>query len=164
MILSNCVFGWCSSGTNITHDLQAPSGWLTGSFTDPSYQTSSMRIISHKMWSTFILDKPQGFMQARIESFNHSIQTYVWAILGAQAQTRSNILAVRTRFDTQKQFLANLEVAISSPWRSLRRSLATRVFSEMPAPKSVTCLGMICTWPRVICNFIWAKLRPTTTM
>ena len=37
------------------------------------------------------------------------------AILGAQAQTRSNILKAGTGFDAQKQFLANVEDAIASP-------------------------------------------------
>ena len=39
----------------------------------------------------------------------------MWAILGPQAQTRTSILGTWTAFDAQKQFLANLEVAISSP-------------------------------------------------
>ena len=42
-------------------------------------------------------------------------RTYVWAILGALAQTRSNILKAGTGFDAQKQFLANVEDAIASP-------------------------------------------------
>ena len=43
-------------------------------------------------WTTFVLDKSEGFTQAGVERLNDSIRTYVWAILGAQAQTRSNIL------------------------------------------------------------------------
>ena len=43
------------------------------------------------------------------------IRTYVWAILGAQTQTRSNILKAGTGFDAQKQYLANVEDAIASP-------------------------------------------------
>ena len=50
-----------------------------------------------------------------MERLNDSIRTYVWAILGAQAQTRSNILKTGTGFDAQKQFLANIEDAIASP-------------------------------------------------
>ena len=46
---------------------------------------------------------------------NDSIRTYVWAILGAQAQTRSNILKTGTGFDAQRRFLANIEDAIASP-------------------------------------------------
>jgi hypothetical protein len=43
---------------------------------------------------------------------------YVWALLGAQAQTRTGILRLRgdtTAFDAQKQFLVNVEDAISAP-------------------------------------------------
>ena len=63
----------------------------------------------------FIPDKSEGFTQAGVERLNDSIRTYVWAILGAQAQTRSNILKAGTGFDAQKQFLANVEDAIASP-------------------------------------------------
>ena len=50
-----------------------------------------------------------------MERLNDSIHTYVWAILGAQAQTRSKIFMTGTGFDAQKQFLANIEDAIASP-------------------------------------------------
>ena len=63
----------------------------------------------------FILDKSEGFTQAGVERLNDSIRTYVWAILGAQAQTRSKIFKAGTGFDAQKQFLANVEDAIASP-------------------------------------------------
>ena len=63
----------------------------------------------------FILDKSEGFTQAGVELLNDSMRTYVWAILGAQAQMRSNILKAGKGFDTQKQFLANVEDAIASP-------------------------------------------------
>ena len=66
-------------------------------------------------WTVFIPDKSEGFTQAGVERLNDSIRTYVWAILGAQAQTRSNILKAGTGFDAQKQFLANVEDAITSP-------------------------------------------------
>ena len=66
-------------------------------------------------WTMFVLDKSEGFTQAGVERLNDSIRTYVWAILGAQAQTRSNILKTGTGFDAQKQFLANIEDAIASP-------------------------------------------------
>ena len=68
-----------------------------------------------RAWSTFILDKSQGFTAPGVERLNDSIRTYIWAILGAQAQTRSGILGSGTSFDAQKQFLANMEDAISSP-------------------------------------------------
>ena len=66
-------------------------------------------------WMTFVLDKSEGYTQAGVKRLNDSILTYVWAILGVQAQTRSNILKTGTRFDAQKQFLANIEDAIASP-------------------------------------------------
>ena len=66
-------------------------------------------------WTTFVLDKSEGFTQAVVEGLNDSIRTYVWSIVGAQAQTRSNILKTGTEFDAQKQFLANIEDAIASP-------------------------------------------------
>ena len=66
-------------------------------------------------WRMFILDKSEGFTQGGVERLNNSIRTYVWAILGAQVQTRSNILKGGTGFDAQKQFLANIEDAIASP-------------------------------------------------
>ncbi|MCU7813513.1 MAG: hypothetical protein KZQ77_20100 [Candidatus Thiodiazotropha sp. (ex Notomyrtea botanica)] len=66
-------------------------------------------------WTTFILDTSRGFTQAGVERINDSIRTYVWVILGAQAQARSNILKAGTGFDAQKQFLADVEDAIASP-------------------------------------------------
>ena len=68
-------------------------------------------------WSTFVLDKSLGFTQAGIERLNGSIRTYVWAVLGAQAQTKAQIVSseVSTQFDAQKQFIALVEDAISSP-------------------------------------------------
>ena len=63
----------------------------------------------------FFLDKSEGLTQAGVERLNDSIRTYVWAILGAQAQTRPNIFKAGTGFDAQKQFLANVEDAVASP-------------------------------------------------
>ena len=63
---------------------------------------------------SFVLDKSVGFTQAGISRINDSIRTFVWAILGAQAQTRSSILSEGKAFDAQKQFLANVEDAINS--------------------------------------------------
>lgn len=71
--------------------------------------------IASNAWTTFILDKSEGFTRPGVERLNDSIRTYVWAILGAQAQTRTGILGEGTAFDAQKQFLANVEDAISSP-------------------------------------------------
>ena len=79
-----------------------------------------MDAIRHKRdiqttWTAFVLDKSDGFTQAGVARLNDSIRTYVWAIMGSQAQTRSNILSAGTGFHAQKQFLANVEDSISSP-------------------------------------------------
>ena len=66
-------------------------------------------------WGAFVLDKSEGFTSAGVDRLNDSIRTYVWAILGTQAQTRSDILRYGTSFDAQKPFLANVEDVISSP-------------------------------------------------
>ena len=50
-------------------------------------------------WTTFVLDK----------------SGWLWAIQGAQVQTRSNILKTGTGFYAQKQFLADIEDEIASP-------------------------------------------------
>jgi len=70
---------------------------------------------ANNAWTTFILDKSTGFTRPGVERLNDSIRTYVWAIIGAQTQTRTRILGAGTAFDAQKQFLVNVEDAISSP-------------------------------------------------
>ena len=42
---------------------------------------------------SFVLDVSDGFTQAGISRINDSIRTFVWAILGAQSQARTSILA-----------------------------------------------------------------------
>ena len=86
-------------------------------------------------WTTFVLDKSEGFTQAGVERLDDSIRTYVWAILGAQAQTRSNILKTGTGFDAQKQFLADIEDAIASPVdipKSISRYQKTQQYASIP--------------------------------
>ena len=63
---------------------------------------------------SFVLDKSDGFTQAGVARINDSIRTYVWAILGAQAQTRTSILGKGKAFDAQKQFISNVYDAINS--------------------------------------------------
>jgi hypothetical protein len=70
---------------------------------------------ANEAWATFILDRGQGFTRPGVERLNDSIRTYVWAILGSQAQTRSNILGSGSAFAAQQQFLSNVEDAIESP-------------------------------------------------
>ena len=90
-------------------------------------------------WRTFILDKSKGFTHSGVERLNDSIRTYVWAILGAQAQTRTGILGSGTAFDVQKQFLANVEDAISSLGGS---SIVPRSSSISASVKAVSILRM----------------------
>jgi len=67
---------------------------------------------------SFVCDYGQGFTQAGITRINDSIRTYVWAILGAQSQTRTFIVptqgGVGDSPTAQRQFLANVETAINS--------------------------------------------------
>ena len=67
-----------------------------------------------RAWKSFILNKSDGFTHPGVGRLNDSIRTYVWAILGAQAQTRTGILGAGA-VDAQKQFRANVEDAIASP-------------------------------------------------
>ena len=88
------------------------------SFTD--YNKGKLHIdyisqLHRNAWSTFILDKSNGFTRPGVERINESIRTYCWAILGSQSQIKSDILGVGSAFDAQKQFLANTEDAIQSP-------------------------------------------------
>ena len=65
-------------------------------------------------WATFILKTSEGFTHPGWRCLNDSIRTYVWAILGAQSQTRTGILGTGTSFNASKKFLANVEDSISS--------------------------------------------------
>ena len=68
-----------------------------------------------RAWKSFILNKSDGFTRPGVARLNDSIRNYVWAILGAQGQTRTDILGAGKAIDAQKQFLANVEDAIESP-------------------------------------------------
>ena len=85
-----------------------------GPFFHPKDSIMHNRNIS-RAWTMFILDKSEGFTKAGIERINESIRMFVWALLGAQSQTRVEILKIGTGFDAQKQFLANVQDAINSP-------------------------------------------------
>jgi hypothetical protein len=61
----------------------------------------------------FIQNKSGGFTRAGVERINESIRAYVWAVLGAQGQTRTSIVGIGPAFDAQKQFLSNVEDMIS---------------------------------------------------
>ncbi len=65
-------------------------------------------------WMAFMLQDGKGFTRAGIIRLNDSIRTYVYCILGSQAQTRAPILgAGGTSLDAQKQFLVLLEDCIN---------------------------------------------------
>ena len=66
-------------------------------------------------WTTFMLDKSNGFTHAGLVRINESIRMFVWALLGAQSRTSVEILKVGTGFDAQKQFLAIIQDAINNP-------------------------------------------------
>ena len=86
-------------------------------------------------WTMFVLGKSEGFTQAGVERLNDSIRTYVWTILGAQAQTRSNSLKTVPGFDAHKQFLADIEDVIASPVdipRSISRYQKTLQYASTP--------------------------------
>ena len=72
-----------------------------GPFFHPKDDMRHNRDISEAS-TTFDLEKSEGFTQVGVGRLNDSIRTYVWAILGAQAQMRSNILKTGTGFDAQK--------------------------------------------------------------
>ena len=49
-------------------------------------------------WTTFVLDKSEGFTQAGVDRLNDSICTYVWAILGALFSRPRRDLTPRNNF------------------------------------------------------------------
>lgn len=62
-------------------------------------------------WKQFLLEKSEGFTKAGVARIDESIRTYVYCILGSQAQTRSSIL---TSSETQQYFIDLLEQNIKS--------------------------------------------------
>ena len=70
-----------------------------------------------RAWVKFILDESQGFTDISIERINDSIQTYVYAILGAEAQAKTGILVPGrpTGLDAKRELLNMLEACINSP-------------------------------------------------
>ena len=62
-------------------------------------------------WKQFMIEESQGFTKAGIIRLDDSIRTYVYCILGSQAQTRSSIL---TSKETQQYFVDLLELNIKS--------------------------------------------------
>ena len=82
----------------------------------------AMFLVSHieqspqtaKAWVKFILDESQGFTDIGTEQINDSIQTCVYAVLGAQAQAKTGILTPGTGLDAKREFVNILEASIDS--------------------------------------------------
>ena len=68
-------------------------------------------------------------------------RTYVWAILGALAQTRSNILKAGTGFDAQKQFQPTSKMQLLLQSTSPAASLATRRRCNTPLRRRIASSG-----------------------
>jgi len=62
-------------------------------------------------WKQFILEKSKGFTRAGAVRIDDSIRTYVYCVLGSQAQTRSNIMK---SFECQQNFVNLLESSVKS--------------------------------------------------
>jgi len=71
-------------------------------------------------WAYFVMSESVGFTRQGIERLNDSIRTYVYCVLGAQAQIRSPIIGnAGTIYDAQKQFIFDLEDCISGKGSSI---------------------------------------------
>lgn len=64
-------------------------------------------------WSDFI-PKTSSFTEVGITKINESIRAYVYALLGAQAQTKTSVLTPGTGLDAQHQFVTIVESLINS--------------------------------------------------
>ena len=93
-------------------------------------------------WTTFVLDKSEGFTQAGVERLNDLIRTNIWAILGAQAQMRSNILKTRTGFDARKNFWQISKTQLPRRLTSPVASLGIRKHCNMHPHPWTLCLGL----------------------
>ena len=114
-------------------------------------------------WTTFVLDKSEGFTQAGVERHNDSIRTYVWAILGAQAQTRRIFSRPGRDLTPRNNFWQMSKTRLPRPFISPVASLGIRKHCNMHPHPWTSCsgLGSICrksTW-----HFIRAISRGTTT-
>ena len=82
----------------------------------------------------FMPDKSEGFTQAGVERLNVSIRTFVWAILGAQAKTRSNILKAGTGSTLKSSSWPTSKTPSPRPSTSPAASLAIRRRSYASSP------------------------------
>ena len=114
-------------------------------------------------WTTFVLDKSEGFTQAGVERLNDSIHTYVWAILGAQAQTRSNILRSGRDLTPRNNVWQISKTRLPRPLTSPVASLAIRKHCRMHPHPWTLCLGLDFICRRATWHSIRAISRGTTT-
>ena len=114
-------------------------------------------------WTTFVLDKSEGFTQVVVERLNDSIRTYVWAILGAQALTRSNILKTGTGFTPRNNFWQISKTRLPRPLTSPVTSLGIRKHCNMHPHPWTSCSGLDSICCRATWHFIRAIYRGTTT-
>ena len=124
-----------------------------------------------KAWTTLILDDSKGFTKAGVERINDSIRTYCWAILGAQSQTRTDILGTGTTSSCQRRrcnqsssFLPTSKMQSIIQLTSPAASIATRMYCNMPLRHWILPSGLGSTSPRVICPCNWVMSRATTTI
>ena len=121
-----------------------------------------MDVIRHnrgilRAWTTLILDKSNGFMQAGVERLNNSIRTYVWAILGSQAQARTKSPTPKSNsWQTSK-------TRSRRPWTSSDPSLATRRPWDMLPSLWTSSLELDVTSSRRRWNFILGTSRAIIT-
>ena len=133
-----------------------------GSFFHPKDAMRHNRDISGA-WTTFVLDKSEGFAQAGMERLNDSIRTYVWAILGVQAQTRSNILKTGRDMTPRNNFWQISKTRSPRPLTSPVASLAFRKHCSMHPHLWISYLGFDSICRRETRHPIRAISRGTTT-
>ena len=75
-------------------------------------------------WKRFIINVSHGITKAGVTRINDSIRTYVYAILGAQGQTTTDIVGESSKsLGAQKQFMTLTETVIESDIDNLPTSI-----------------------------------------
>ena len=76
------------------------------SFASKLHMTQLDKIVqTDSGWTAFLLQKSRGFTKPGIVRLNDSLRTYIYCILGAQAQTRAPIISTAgTSLDAQAKF------------------------------------------------------------
>ena len=100
-------------------------------------------------WDQFTLDISSGFTKAGILRIDSSIKTYVYCILGAQAQTR-RILENTTGLESQQQFNSYVEDSIDSVVDIPSEVLRYQKALDQAGSKLDFVFGLTSTWLLVI--------------